>query len=160
VAVAYFISQQRRQCSLNEELQSYALNAIAWAKARLGSRDYPLRCLAFVEDAYEKANNVEIFGSDCASGSAVLYGAAENKGLPPAGTFVFYACGGPVDGVQHDWGHVGMSLGDGKVIHAWGVVRIDDYLDIEKLEPLPGWTYPEYIGWAPIERIFRGYIKK
>jgi hypothetical protein len=45
------------------------------------------------------------------------------------------------------------------VIHAWDKVRIDNYLEVEKLVPAPGWTKPQYISWAPVERIFQGYRK-
>lgn len=37
-------------------------SAICWAKERLGSQEYPLRCLAFVEDAYERSNGIEMWG--------------------------------------------------------------------------------------------------
>ena len=68
---------------------------------------------------------------------------------PPAGAFVFYACGGPVDGTHRDWGHVGLALGDGRVVHAWDEVRVDDARDVEDLRPAAGWTAPRLIGWAP-----------
>lgn len=38
------------------------------------------------------------------------------------------------------------------MIHAWDVVRIDDYLDIERMTALNG-DNPRYIGWVPIERV-------
>ena len=44
------------------------------------------------------------------------------------------------------------STGDGRVIHAWNMVRIDDYLAIEKLTPLTG-DHPEYQGWVALERV-------
>ena len=98
--------------------------AIEWALARLGSTDYALRCLAFVEDAYEQANDIEVFGGSSAQESADLYGAAAADGRPPAGAFVFFSTTGPVGGVVRDWGHVGLATGDGRVIHAWPTIRI------------------------------------
>ncbi|MEV5615168.1 MULTISPECIES: hypothetical protein [Streptomyces] len=50
-------------------------NAIAWARQHLGTESYASRCLAFVEDAYERPNELELFGGDCA---AELYAAREN----------------------------------------------------------------------------------
>ena len=38
----------------------YVENAIAWARDKLGSEEYVGRCLAFVEDAYEKSNGVSL----------------------------------------------------------------------------------------------------
>ena len=49
-------------------------------------------------------------------------------------------------------GQCGVSLGDGRVIHAWDIVRIDDYLAIEKLTALTG-DHPEYLGWVALERV-------
>jgi len=37
-------------------------NAIAWARNYLNSEDYQLRCLGFVEDAYERSNGIEMWG--------------------------------------------------------------------------------------------------
>ncbi len=145
---------------MSEEFETYIANAIRWAQEHLGSTDYPFLCLAFVEDAYEESNHVEIFGGDDAQASADEYGAAQNRGEPPIGAFVFYACAGPVGGEIKNWGHVGLHIGEGKVIHALDTVRVDHYLDVENLSLAPGWSQPQFIGWAPIERIFVGYRQK
>ena len=52
------------------------------------------------------------------------------------------------------WGHCGISFGDGHVIHAWDMVRIDDYLVIEKLTALTG-DHPKYLGWVALERVLK-----
>jgi hypothetical protein len=145
---------------MNTEFETYLANAVRWAQEHLGSTDYAFLCLAFVEDAYEASNHVEIFGGASAKESADEYGAAQNRGEPPPGAFVFYDCSGPIDGEYKNWGHVGLHVGDGKVIHAWDKVRMDHYLDVQNLTPAPGWTQPQYLGWAPIERIFVGYRQK
>ena len=54
---------------------------------------------------------------------------------------------GPVN-----WGHCGVSHGDGRVIHAWDIVRIDDYLAIEDLTALTG-DHPKYLGWVALKRV-------
>ncbi len=145
---------------METEFELYVANAIHWAQDHLGATDYAGRCLAFVEDAYEKSNRVEIFGGSSAQESADEYGAAQNTGEPPIGAFVFYACAGPVGDEIKNWGHVGLFIGEGKVIHAANTVRIDHYLDVQHLTLAPGWTLPQFIGWAPIERIFVGYRQK
>ncbi len=142
------------------DLQVVARNAAAWAKAKLGSEAYSLHCLAFVEDAVERGNGIEVFGGDCAKESADMYGAEAQPGEPPVGAFVFYDCTGEIGGVLRNWGHVGLSLGDGRVIHAWGRVRSDPYRDVEKLEGAPGWTAPRLIGWAPLERVLQGAVSR
>lgn len=129
-------------------------NMIRWAEARLGSSDYAGWCLSFIEDALERGNGIEIFGGDCAKTSAGLYGDALRGGAPERGAFVFYDCmclseDGPVN-----WGHCGIGLGEGRVIHAWDVVRIDDYRQIEALAT-PSGDHPGYIGWVPVERVLK-----
>lgn len=146
---------------MSDDFDTYIANAIDWAQARLGSTDYALRCLAFVEDAYEQGNHIEIFGGSSAQESADEYGAAENAAAFPAlGAFVFYTSAGLVEGERKHWGHVGLHIGAGLVIHAWDKVRVDPYLDVQALTPAPTWTQPRYIGWTPVERIFRGYRRK
>jgi hypothetical protein len=142
------------------DFQRFIWNAIAWAKERLDSTDYKYKCLAFVEDAYERGNALEIFGGSSAKESADLYRASLHCGIPPEGAFVFYDCYGVIDGKYQNWGHVGLALGGGAVIHAWNKVRIDNYLDIPNLQAAPGWTSPKYIGWVPVERILAGYVDK
>ncbi len=132
--------------------------AITWAASKVGSKDYPFRCLAFVEEAYEKPNQIEVFGCDCAAEAAAALGAQDPGRIPPRGAFVFYDCWGLLGGVYKNWGHVGISLGNGSVIHAWDTVRKDGYLDIQMLSPASGWSSPIYTGWAPVERILHGMV--
>ena len=129
-------------------------NMIAWAQSRLGETRYAGWCLDFIEDALEIGNGIEIFGGDCAKASAELYADAMRGGDPPRGAYVFYDCvcrsgEGPVN-----WGHCGIGLGEGRVIHAWDRVRIDDYRQIERMTALSG-DHPRYIGWVPVERVLR-----
>jgi hypothetical protein len=145
---------------METEFELYVTNAIQWAQEHLGATEYAARCLSFVEDAYEESNHVEIFGGSSAQESADEYGAAQNRGEPPIGAFVFYECAGPVEDEVKNWGHVGLCIGAGKVIHALDTVRIDHYLDVQNLTLAPGWSMPHFIGWTPIERIFVGYRQK
>ncbi|CAM5326679.1 hypothetical protein SGLAM104S_03580 [Streptomyces glaucescens] len=117
-------------------------NAIAWARNRLGTTSYTSRCLAFVEDAYERSNRLEVFAGDFAAESAELYAARDNTGVPPAGAFVFYDTTGTLFGRRRNWGHVGLSLGDGRVVHAWDRVRIDPYVEIQVSPALRAGTPP------------------
>ena len=138
-----------------EWLNELTENMISWAEDKLGSKEYAGWCLSFIEDALEKSNIIEIFGGDTAKESALLYADAMRKGIPERGAFVFYDCiclgpDGPVN-----WGHCGISLGDGRIIHAWDMVRIDDYREIEAMTALSG-DHPGYIGWVPIESVLYG----
>jgi hypothetical protein len=65
-----------------------------------------------------------------------------------------------VDGVRRDWGHVGLAMGDGGVVHAWDVVRLDDARAVCALPPAPGWEAPRLIGWAPPAQVLRGHVSR
>lgn len=116
-----------------------------------------MRCLAFVEDAYERSNGIEVFGGSSAKESADRYEAWRNVTNPEKGAFVFYECSGLVQGELKDWGHVGLCIGGNEVIHAWDKIRVNNYLEIENLSPAPEWTKPKYIGWVPLDRILEGF---
>ena len=133
--------------------------ATRWAVDRIGDRSYSGRCLAFVEDAIERANAIEIFGGSTARESAEQYGPGQYDAdaPPPAGSLVFYSCEGPADGAWRDWGHVGIALGDGRVAHAWDEVRVDEATQIETLPPVPGWTPARLVGWVPLGRVLEGH---
>ena len=127
-------------------------NMIRWAESKLGSTEYAGWCLAFIEDALEISNHIEIYGGDSAKESCGMYKDALRGGVPERGSFVFYDCLCPSENGPVNWGHCGVSLGDGRVIHAWDMVRIDDYLAIENLTALTG-DHPEYLGWVALERV-------
>jgi len=135
-------------------------NTIEWAMKYLGSTDYTYKCLAFVEDALELSNNIEIFGSNCAKESADIYQAHKLKGIPPKGSFVFYDCTGTIHGLNKNWGHVGLAIEDGMLIHTWDKIRINQYEEMESLNNAPSWSSLKYIGWVPIERVLEGHKTK
>ena len=125
---------------------------ISWAQERMGNSEYSGWCLAFIEDALEISNKIEIFGGDCAKESCIMYYDAIQFGIPERGAFVFYDCLCQSEDGIVNWGHCGISLGEGQVIHAWNIVRIDDFQQIEQLTSPIG-EHPRYIGWVPIERV-------
>ena len=127
-------------------------NMISWAKERLGHPEYAGWCLSFIEDALEMSNEIEILGGDSAKESSELYADAMRPGVPERGAFAFYDCLCPSEDGSVNWGHCGIGLGDGRIIHAWDVVRIDGYLDIEKMTALTG-NHPRYLSWVPLDRV-------
>jgi len=143
---------------MGTKTDTYVDRALRWAMEALDSTEYQTLCLKFVEDAYEISNDVELDGYSTAKESAEAYDAQENIGLPPRGAYAFYDCWGTIEGKRRNWGHVGLSMGDGRVIHAWDRVRVDQYLDIQDLDAGPGWTRPEYIGWAPVSLVLEGMV--
>ena len=138
--------------SKEDWLNELAENMIRWAENKLGSAEYAGWCLSFIEDALEISNGIEIFGGDSAKASCELYRDALRDGAPESAAFVFYDCLCPGEDGPVNWGHCGISLGDGKLIHAWDKVRIDGYRQIENLTALTG-DHPRYIGWVTIARV-------
>ena len=63
---------------------------IRWAENKLGSTEYAGWCLAFIEDALEISNHIEIYGGDSAKESCEMYKDALRGGVPEQGVFVFY----------------------------------------------------------------------
>jgi cell wall-associated NlpC family hydrolase len=135
--------------------QEIVERAIAWALEHVGSTAYAFRCLAFVEDAYEIPNGIEVFGGDTANEAADAYAVRSSPDTPARGAFAFFDSAGPVAGLDCDWGHVGLALGDGRVVHAWTEVRIDPISEIADLPPAGGWTSPAYVGCAQPATILR-----
>ena len=129
-------------------------NMIRWAEDRLGETKYAGWCLAFIEDALEIPKDMEIFGGDSAKGSAQLYVDAMRTDEPERGAFVFYDCLCPGEEGPINWGHCGIALCNGTMIHAWDKVRIDNCRDLESMTALTG-DHPRYIGWVPVERVMR-----
>lgn len=127
-------------------------NMIQWAQEKLGCGSYAGWCLSFIEDALEISNDIEIFGGDSAKESCEMYSDGLNEGIPEKGAFVFYDCMCPSEDGPVNWGHCGICVGDGKVIHAWDVVRVDDYRQIEGLQSLIG-SHPNYLGWVSVKRV-------
>ncbi len=137
-----------------ERMEKLIDRMICWAKAQIGNTEYAGWCLSFAEDALEISNGIEIFGGDSARESYELYSDALRTDQPERGAFVFYDClcqskNGPVN-----WGHCGICLGQGQIIHAWDVVREDNYRDIEALSAMTG-DHPRYLGWVSVERVLR-----
>ena len=149
------IGEPSPQTSALPAAEAIVRRALEWATGQVGSTTYALRCLAFVEDAYEVANDIEIFGGSSARESAEIYGAAPTAGGPEPGAFVFFDTSGMVDGVRRDWGHVGLAIGAGRMVHAWPEIRIDAIAEVPLL-PTGGWTPPRLIGWASPRVILRG----
>lgn len=138
--------------ALDIQMEKLTENMIHGAESKLDSTAYAGWCLSFIEDALEICNGIEIFGGSSAKESCEMYYDAIQTGVPERGAFVFYNCLCPGENAPVNWGHCGISLGGGRVIHVWDMVRIDDYLKIEKLTALTG-DHPEYLGWVPLKRV-------
>ena len=48
-------------------------------------------------------------------------------------------------------------MGDGRIVHAWDIVRVDASEAVTALPPAEGWDRAELIGWTPVERVLLGH---
>ena len=101
-----------------------------------------------------------IVRGDTATESADIYEVGNVDAPPPEGSLVFYDWEGSLNGEFRNWGHVGLMLADGNVIHAWDKVRIDDYSSIADLPVPPGSSPLRYRGWAPLRRVLIGMQRR
>lgn len=132
-------------------------SALRWALDHLGSTDYPGLCYAFCEDAYELGAKIILDGQGTTAKEAAEAYATQTGGIPPRGSYVFYDCWTVIKDQYRNWGHMGLALGDGRVVHSWyGQVRVDDFRAIEAFPQPNGWPSPVYTGWTPPERVFVG----
>lgn len=136
------------------EATVYAERAVRWALEQIGSTCYPALCYAFCEDAYELGGGIILDGQGRTGKEAADYyvplAKTDAEDCPPAGSYVFFDCFGSLNGEYKNWGHMGLSLGDGRMVHSWdGVVRVDEIQTVVCLPAIPGWTLPVYLGWCP-----------
>jgi len=108
-------------------------SALEWARTQLGSTIWAYRCERFVEEAY---GTRYIFAS---AWTAAQHAALHRTSITnaPAGTLVFF---GP-DSANRGYGHVGLSLGAGKMLSALETVQVTDV-------PKSRYWSSLYHGWA------------
>lgn len=111
---------------------SPASRAIAWADRLDGSTRYAWYCERFVENAFGTGGRYET-AWDAARALGLHRGAA------PRGALVFFH----PDPTNHGYGHVGISLGGGRMISALARVMVTS------IEHTRYWSRL-YAGWAPV----------
>lgn len=126
-------------------------DAIAWALSLHQARTFPDGthvegfCLRFVQDAYEKGAAAPITRYVGARLAAERTGAMANIDVKiPRGAFVYYDWVGSLKEKYKNWGHVGLFLGNNKMIHAFKTVRIDDIHRLHLVDDFQykGWSWP------------------
>ena len=120
---------------------------VNWASAQEGKDCWYERCMGFVSDAFKVCENRPGSANDLKDSleSAGVFYSKENGWEPPRGSVVFFSANHPYE----DEGHIGISLGGGRVIHSLGTVRIETIDEIEEnsvINSYLGWAYPPE-GW-------------
>ena len=111
---------------------------ISWALSKQGNKSYAYLCQKFVADAYSQV--APRVSKETAKQAANAWCTHPGDKNPPRGATVYYNWYGKVDGVYANYGHVGIALGDGRVIHAYGNSGV---VISNKIDFMTG-----YIGWG------------
>ena len=108
--------------------------ALEWAKSQLGSTAWSWRCQAFVQVAYRAPS-----GFRTANEAAAKLGLRRSPvTAAPPGSLLYFKT---ITGVTAKFGHVGLSLGGGKMISSLGKVAISS------VTPGSKWDRA-YVGWV------------
>ena len=122
---------------------NHRLTALTWARTQLRFTEWAWRCERFVEEAYGTRDRFDTARQAAATLPLHRTPIAE----APAGTLVFFAA----DKANRAFGHVGLSLGKGKMISALSRVEITD------VTRSPYWR-SLYLGWADAPSTWPGRI--
>ena len=106
--------------------------AIEYGKSLLGSHAYDNYCQRFVKICYEKAG---IYGSaGSATEACAKWACSSDKTNIPKGAAVYFVG-------TNQWGHVGIYLGDGNVLHAANGIRIQSLSHCDSKYIFRGWGF-------------------
>ena len=129
--------------------------AISWANNEIGNDEWTNLCLKFVSLAYGLGANVNAkttgwdWPNDAINKLGTKFYSIDNCGNPPRGALIFFSGQGKHPKTKIDYkkyGHIGIYLGDGVLIHAYGTVKIQNIIGAKGIE---GEKYIDsYIGWA------------
>ena len=117
--------------------------ALAWARTMLRNAHFAGYCQRFVEEAHGTRGRFKT----AASAARKLNPRNGSPRSAPAGTLMFFRA----SDVNHGYGHVGLSLGDGRMISALKTVSVTD---------VAGSRYwkDAYLGWADAPAAWPGRI--
>jgi hypothetical protein len=119
------------------------LAAVEWARSQRGLSRWAWRCERFVEEAFGTRGE---FPTAAAAAAAMPLTRGSVKKAPPGALVYFRA-----DSVNRGYGHVGISLGDGRVISALSTVTVTDV-------PKSRYWRELYQGWAEAPKTWPGRI--
>ena len=134
--------------------QAKVEEAITWAtnyseRNKIGWKNL---CLLFVEDAFRSALRSPIGGMTSPLNMMKKMEQSNNfypypwKDDPPRGALIFFGAKGTSDGLDLSaYGHIGIYLGDGMIVQAYGKVESKPIKDVANngyITDILGWSYP------------------
>ncbi len=123
----------------------FRTGAVAWATEQLGRSEWHWYCERFAETAFGQTDSV--FASAAEAQARLQLHTSGTIRSAPAGSLVYFA----PDVANHQHGHVGISLGHGRMISALKTVTITN------LNASPYWRQA-YVGWADAPTTWPGRI--
>ncbi|MEM3728579.1 MAG: NosD domain-containing protein [Candidatus Bathyarchaeia archaeon] len=131
----------------------WAEAAVNWAEQRLGRGDWSGLCMQFVANAYMQEEHKEAkYNAIDGAREFYRFNQEPNGWLQaPKGALIFFDMEG-----TNEYGHVGIYLGNGSIIHAYGTVKVNT---VEEAVAKPdvgrylGWSYPAE-QWRPTKFTF------
>ena len=129
--------------------------ATNWAEQHLGSGKWSGLCLRFVANAFMQKEDKPAGWPSALDAAREFYRFNQEPcgwQYAPKGALIFFDREG-----TNDYGHVGIYLGNGSIIHAYGTVRVDT---VEETIAKPdvgrylGWSYPPE-SWRPSQFTFK-----
>jgi len=137
-----------------DDFSQWGEQAIEWGEKRKDWNDWNGLCMRFVVDAFAQKDGLPA-GLNADGWAKKLY--RFNQGpegwlQAPKGAVIFFDSDKePVNGKLNTHGHVGIYLGEGKLIHAYGKVNettIDEAIAKAGVGKYIGWSYPPE-SWRP-----------
>lgn len=133
-------------------------SAISWAISQEGKTAWSGYCLGFVAKAFGQESSGWTSPEDARKKLGNRFYPAATDWNPPRGALVFFSakgtwCDAPYGCIDlADYGHIGIYLGNGGVVHAYGAVKVQSIVEIEQLSGRDSkgneFEIGSYIGWA------------
>lgn len=144
--------------------------AIKWAEAQIGKKDWEGWCLKFVKEAF-KGESIEGWTSAEAARQLLerqgKFYSSIGSYNPPRGALIFFSA---LDEYK-PYGHVGIYMGDQGIVHSYDKVRIDKkendrskgivtVQSLTKIDSYLGWAYPpEKWFEVPVPPTAKDYVR-
>lgn len=140
----------------SKNAQDKVEQAIEWATAsERTSKDWRNLCLRFVANAFGEEHAGYHHPNELKNALGDRFYSSASSWNPPRGALIFFSGQGYEAGVDYtECGHIGIYLGNGEVVHAYGEAKVQKFTGSQGIEKekyigsYVGWSYPPE-KWRP-----------